>query len=291
MPLLFLAVAGIGPLFWLAHNWWWYGDALEFYRGPYSAVAIQSAQSYPGSGDWAKSWEYYRKAVIWCSGWPLVLLGLAGGLAAVLKRAIWPLLLLLLPPVFYLWSLHSGGTPIFVPDLWPFSYYNTRYGLAAAPLLAFAAAGLVACGPIRLQTMTAVLCVLFGTVYWFAKPNPEEWICWKESQVNSAARRQWTNEAALFLNQHYRGGGILTSFGDLTGVFEQAGIPLRETFHEGNGPYWQAAVTWPDVFLREEWAVAVSGDRVASAVRGRRYRCVKMIEVKGAPAVEIYKRN
>ena len=26
-----------GPLYWLAHNWWMVGDALDFYRGPYSA--------------------------------------------------------------------------------------------------------------------------------------------------------------------------------------------------------------------------------------------------------------
>ena len=36
----FCLVAGLGPLYWLAHNFYIYGDALEFYRGPYSAMAI-----------------------------------------------------------------------------------------------------------------------------------------------------------------------------------------------------------------------------------------------------------
>ena len=50
------------------------------------------------------------------------------------------LLLLALPGAFFVWSMHSGVVPIFMPHLWPHSYYNTRYGLAVLPLLAVAAA-------------------------------------------------------------------------------------------------------------------------------------------------------
>jgi hypothetical protein len=49
----------------------------------------------------------------------------------------WPLALLALPPAFYVWSIHSSGTPLYVPVLWPFSFYNTRYAVAALPLLWF----------------------------------------------------------------------------------------------------------------------------------------------------------
>ena len=45
--------------------------------------------------------------------------------------------------------MHSSGTPIFVPDLWPYSWYNTRYALAALPLAAFAAGALVTLVPAR----------------------------------------------------------------------------------------------------------------------------------------------
>ena len=37
---VFGAVASLGPLYWLAHNYWIFGNALEFYNGPYSAMAI-----------------------------------------------------------------------------------------------------------------------------------------------------------------------------------------------------------------------------------------------------------
>ncbi len=59
---------------------------------------------------------------------------------------------------------------------------------------------------------------------------------------------------------------------------------------------WDAAVARPDLFLREGWAIAFSGDRVATAIlraqrKGPRYRCVDRIEVKGQPVVEIYRRD
>ena len=107
----------------------------------------------------------------------------------------------------------------------------------------------------------------------------------------------WTSEAAEFLRSIYRPrSGIFTTFGDVTGIFQRAGIPLRDTLTWDNWPHWPAAVARPDLFLREEWAVAIGGDPVQSAInraflRGPRYTLQKMIVVKGAPVVEIYRRD
>jgi hypothetical protein len=122
-------------------------------------------------------------------------------------------------------------------------------------------------------------------------------VCWKEAQVNSTARRAWTHEAAVFLAANYRpGSGVIYSFGDLAGVLREAGIPLREGLHQGNHPYWEAAITRPEFFLREEWALAISGDAVATAIlraqrRGPHYELLRRIIVKGAPVIEIYRRQ
>ena len=143
VALLAGAVASVGPLLWLAYNWWYWGDALEFYRGPYSALAIyqrsligSSMGHYRGYHNWLDAWLYYRNAVGAAVGGPVVWLGLAGAVAAIFKRALGPLLLLSMPAAFILASMHSGGTPIFMPHMWPFSYYNTRFGLTALPALA-----------------------------------------------------------------------------------------------------------------------------------------------------------
>jgi hypothetical protein len=301
--LLFGVVASLGPLYWLGHNWWFYGNFFEFYDGPYSARAIyQSALDagmarYPGDHDWSKAWLYFRSAAGLCAGTALVWLGVAGAVVGLVRRTIWPLALLALPPVFYLWSMHSSGTPIFVPHLWPNTYYNTRYGLAALPLLSFAAAALVAVAPARLRALAALAVVGAGAACWVAYPRSEAWICWKESQVNSEGRRAWTRQAAEFLRAHHRPGeGIITAFGNLTGIFREAGIPLRAILHEGNEPHWPAAVARPDLFLWERWAVTISGDKIATAIlrsqrSGPRYDCVKIITAKGQPVIEIYRRT
>ena len=108
-------------------------------------------------------------------------------LAACARRAFWPVLLLILPGVFYLWNMHSVASPIFVPTLWPNTFYNTRYGLAALPLLAIGAAALVAIVPVPLRAAAALLVVAAGLGYWAIHPHPENWITWRESLANSEA--------------------------------------------------------------------------------------------------------
>ena len=74
-------------------------------------------------------------------------------------------------------------------------------------------------------------------------------------------------------------------------------MPLRQALYDGDEPAWMAATTRPDLFLHEEWAVVMSGDTVATAIQqsslktGPRYHLVQTIKVKGAPVIEIYKRD
>ncbi|HYP12966.1 MAG TPA: glycosyltransferase family 39 protein [Bryobacteraceae bacterium] len=305
--LLFGAMASTVPLYWFAHNFYFYGDLLEFYHGQYSAKAIYergvtaSGKRHPFDHNWSQALIYYRAAVVLCVGMPLCLMAVAGCLGALLRRAIWPVVLLAIPPFFYVLSLYAGSAEIFVPALWPHSYYNSRYGLAFLPFAAFCAASLVTFLPARVQTAGTVALLAAAVSIFVAYPRAESWICWKESQVNSKARRAWTQNAAQFLKQNYRNGdGLLFSYGDLAGVFRESGIPIREGLHEGNGAASDAAFVRPDLFLNEGWALAIKGDRVSqlmservtSAVgqKGPRFRLVHEVHVDGAPAIEIFQR-
>jgi len=288
---LFGIIASAGPIWWLAHNGWVYGNALEWLNGPGSPKGIEGAHKHPGDHDWGLAGLYFRTAardVIGAA--PFVIAGL--GLVGVMwRRAFWPCALLLLPPVFYIWSIHSGSIPIHVPELWPHSYYNTRYGLAALPLLAFCAGGLVLCAP-KFRPAAALVVALAAAVPWLISPKPGAWLCWKESQVNSVDRRAWTAEAAAFLAREYRGGGILASSGDVTGIFCRAGIPLRDTLNDGNYPEWSLAVDAPTPLLNEQWAVAQAGDTVSRTVaRSRRYVLWRRIVAGSSPAIEIWRRR
>lgn len=298
---LFCAIAGLGPLAWMAHNWWWWGDALEFYRGEWSARAIyeralrSGMKPAPGDGDWPLAFLYFTSAVRYVCGTALAIFGGLAMAACMRRRLAAPLGLLLLAPLFYVWSLHSAGLPIFLPGLWPNSYYNTRYALAALPALALGSGALVALMPgSRYRGLLMAFAVCLAVLPWALYPRAGNWICWKESEVNSAARRRWTGELAAFLKAHYRGGGIAMSFGDARGALRLAGIPLREAMHEGSGVPWHASLARPELFLRQEWVITLSGGKLASALprgerRGLRYDCRRTIVVEGAPVVQVWR--
>jgi hypothetical protein len=298
--ILFAALAALGPLAWLAHNQYYYSNALEFYNGAYSAAAIYQRQlanggfHYPGDHDWLTAVRYYFAASRWIAGWPLLVLGIAGTLVAVIKRVWWSLLLLLLPLLFYVWSMHSSGTPIFLPDLPPYGWYNTRYAIAVVPFAAFAAGSLVTLVPARFQTRSSIVLAVAILAVWGFRGSSS--ISWKESEINSEARRDWTAQAANFLAREYRpGSGIIFPFGDLTAGLREAGIPLREGLHEGNGVAFDGAMARPDLLLAKvglvEWGLAFSGDPVDIALQKAGYTLQRNIVVKGAPVVRIYHRE
>ena len=294
--LVFGAIASVGPILWLAFNWWVFDNVLEFYNGGASAKAIQRGLPYPGKNDWQLSLMYYGWAVRACAGAPLFFLGGAAGvLAALWKRACWPVLLLTLPGVFYVLNLHSGDSPIHLFHLPPHGIYNTRYGLALLPLLAFGGAALVALAGRRVLAAVAVIGI--SVAPWLITPRPDAWITWKESQYNSVARRAWAKQAADYLEAHYHpGDGVFTSFGDMTAIFRQAGVPLRETLTGDNGPPFTAARLRPDLALWEQWAVVMGGDPVQTAInharrRGPNYDLMQRIIVRDAPVIEIWQRH
>jgi hypothetical protein len=264
---IFAILACCAPLYWIAHNWWETGNALDFYNGPYSPRAIQGSKPYPGYHDWLAAIYYYFKTSQLCAGSTLLLLGAIGTLLAFRNAAMQGVLFLSLTPLFYVWSMHSsGGTPIYIPPLWPFSYYNSRYGIAAVPLCALACGAIVAAIPPG-RKKVALLLPVFAASTWLLHPSPEHWICWKESQVNSIDRRAWTAAATYFMNANYRPGqGILTSTGDVTGIYSRSRIHLSETINIGNGPTWFLDTVRPDLFHPAVWAIMQDGDPLSRSL-------------------------
>lgn len=300
---LFCGIAAICPLYWLAHNQILFGNALEFYNGPYSAIAINQRYvdaggfRYPGDHNLRQGFLQYRTAAALCLGAPLLYAGVLGLAVAVFKRAWWAALLFSTVAIFYVLSLYSGGTPIFVPGLFPNSYYNVRYGLNAMPLACLGIAALVALMPGRWQKAAAVVLVVVAISPWVLYPRGANIALYKESERNSEDRRFWTGAAVKFLEANYhRSDGIFMSFGDLTGIVREAGIPLRDTLHEGNGAAWQAALQRPDIALNEEWALCFTGDKISKALAAPMpsktpYARVFAVESPEKKVVEIWKRT
>jgi hypothetical protein len=284
---VFCLLATLGPLFWLVHNWTLAGDPLAFYRGPYSALAIQGSAPYPGKGYWPRALQFFGYAAFGCAGPGLAIMAVLGLAPALVRRAFWPLLLLLLPGVFYLYSMHSGGTPIFVPLLYSGAYYNVRYGLSVLPLAAVASAAIVAVVPVRMRVLFMALAILAGSVHWLVRPQPENWMVWQEGNKNYAAHRVLEREVEDYLRPRYiRGAGIVTSFGATTAIYRELGIPLGETLTGDNGPVWDAA------FPHQAWAVVLAGDWAESKVKACGcYTLQQSFAVKDAPEIHIYRRT
>ena len=144
---VFTLLAVAGPLLWLWYNQHFYHDPLDFMRGPYSAPAIEKRTSPPGSKHY-RGWHnpgwallfYTRTAQVvaaaWETGFALMAAALAGLWIVVRRRTQRASLLLWMPLAFYVYSIAYGSVPIFIPQLYPHSYYNSRYGMELLPALA-----------------------------------------------------------------------------------------------------------------------------------------------------------
>ncbi len=287
---VFCVLAGSGPLIWLFHNYWQFGDPLYFYRGPWSALAIQGNTSYPGKGKWLQAIQYYFAAGQLIAGLPAMVIGAAGLLLTLQRRAFWPLFLLALPPAFYVLSIHSSGTPIYVPTLWPFSFYNTRYAMAFLPLIALGAAALTR---LHKYVAPAILVAVFAPLLLHPAQRS---VTWREAEQNSRVRRLWTSRATDYLRANARPGNTwFTTFGDVSAIYRTLGIPFRQTLTGDNPIEWSLATTSPQLSLHEDWAVVNSGEEAQSTIdrirlTGPRYELEQRIMVKGARVLEIYRR-
>jgi hypothetical protein len=144
---VFTLLAVAGPVLWLWYNQHFYHDPLDFMRGPYSAPAIEKRTSPPGSKHY-RGWHnagwallfYTRTAQVvasaWETGFAVMAAAVAGLWIALRQRTARASLLLWVPPAFYVYSVAYGSVPIFIPELYPHSYYNARYGMEMLPALA-----------------------------------------------------------------------------------------------------------------------------------------------------------
>jgi hypothetical protein len=144
---IFTLLVVSGPALWLWYNQHFYHDPLDFMRGPYSAPAIEKRTSPPGSKHY-RGWHNPGWAVLfftrtaqvdaaaWETGFAVMAAAVVGLCIAMRKRAERASLLLWVPLAFYVYSVAYGSVPIFIPQLYPHSYYNARYGMEMLPALA-----------------------------------------------------------------------------------------------------------------------------------------------------------
>jgi hypothetical protein len=297
-----------GPVSWLAYNQHFFHDALDFMRGPYSAAAIEKKTSPPGSRHY-RGWHnpawallFYTRtaqvdAAVWETGFAVMAAAIYGLVLAVRRRIGLVAILLWVPLPFYVYSIAYGSVPIFIPQLWPHSYYNARYGMGLLPALAVFAA--LALGRLderwktslplgaRLLQPVAILLVVLSTVGMMYRIP----LVLKEAQVNAVTRVAFEAAMARELKSLPAGVPILMYNSQHIGALQQAGIPLRQTLNEGDYDSWKAALDAPA--RNAAYVVAIAGDPVSQAVAERPEGLTELTVLctSGQPCARFYRSD
>jgi dolichyl-phosphate-mannose-protein mannosyltransferase len=305
--LLFSLIAGAGPVLWVLHNAIRFGNPLEFYNGPYSAQAIYAHQlstsgfRYPTAGSLLLSARYYLEDLKLVIGpWPLELavLGLVAWAAGVGERARRSAALLLVAPLpFYLQSMAHAAVPLYVPTLFPNTYYNLRYGIEMLPGVAILASFLIAPGlhrRVRWALIVGVAGVCFGGAVSMSARGASELAVVKEGELNTPCRSQTEQAMIRFLRANYDGQVVLMTEGKYPCVPPQVGIPFRKTLSEANRRYWLAmrfgAQKWAG------WVIRSKGDSIDQLMRRypeafSDFDLVAKYRFPGEDGVDIYRRR
>ncbi len=308
----FTVLVVAGPLGWLGYNAKFFHDPLDFMRGPYSAGAIlrrttpSGATYYPGWHDPLYALKLYvhtvlTDAVMWSVGYALVAVAVAGLCLTWWRRLPKAATLLWVPLPFYVYSIAYGSVPIFIPALWPHSYYNSRYGMALLPALALFGGLAVAAAETwvrehessgwklaaRLMQPLMLMLVALNTVMMMHVVP----LVLKEAQVNASTRMPFEKALADTLSGLPPGSTVLMSSSDHIGAIERAGIPLRQTVNEGDYVEWPPAMLDPS--RAAAYVIAVQGDPVDAAVKAHPEGLMELSIVcsTGQPCARVYKSD
>lgn len=304
---LFAAIAGAGPVLWFVHNAFRFGNALEFYNGPHSARAIYAHQiattafRYPTDGSLFLSARYYLADLALVIGaWPLEL--------AVLGLLLWAVdgrerarraaaLLFLVPLPFYLHSMAFAAVPLYVPTLFPYTYYNLRYGLEMLPAAAIFPSFLISSRlrpKIRLALAAVFVALVLVQAISIVSKGPAEIPLAKEGVLNTPCRSKTQQAVIEFLRNRYDGQPVLAAAGKWPCVMPAVGIPFRKTLSESNREYWAELRTRPERLV--EWIVRGEGDAVDELMRAypeafRNFDLLESQRFPGEGGVEIFRRH
>ncbi len=301
------------PMAWFAYNAAAFGDWLYFLRGPYSAKAIEIRTSVPGfppHPGWHNPWVallFYIKAAeldMAALAWGNVLLvlslfGVAWASINPRHRNVAWASLLALPIPFYAYSVTYGSLPIFLPDWWPHTWYNLRYGIELLPAIAlalgfaaqFAIDALVPreLKPLGSRYMTGALFVLVALNA--AQMLRERPLVYVEGTKNIEAHRPYELEIppALRALLADRPGGVLLMITSTDPqIVALTGIPLRQTINESDLLLYRDALAAPAAHA--SFVLAFDGDEVDRAIRARPQglTAVRRFSAPGQPPATLY---
>ena len=281
---------------WLVYNWAYFGDALEFQRGVWSAQTQQAAMgALPTKGDLLQSVTTYSGAAVLSAGAVLFGLGLLGipFLVRRLPQSAATLLLLTVLP-FNILTLLGGQSAIELPWGAHPGILNLRYGLMVLPGMAaavtFAAAGLGGRGPRwRMGTQLAALAGVIAQLALFGAHWPASVGALREGlAIRDGDRRQ--QAASDWLAGHYDGGRILVD--EVVNVSPRTRIALRDRIYTWTWQLGGNALTEPESAV--DWVLVDrrhADGKVLGAIDGREVFQNRFDRAFAQDGLEIWRRR
>src|SRR5664280_665007 len=295
----FFLLCALVPTLWLIYNYLLSRQPMDFANGPYSAKAIAQrttpvgAPPYPGKDHPVTAALYFLKAAklnMADGHWQFFLMAaVLLGCAAILHtlRGGWIWLVFWAPLAFYSLSIAYGSVPIFLPEWWPFSYYNVRYGLELIPAFAVSLA-MMAAIPQRwkIALPIAVVALVAGgyALSWRATP-----ICLREARANGKARMSLDTTVARYISKMPENSTILMETGSYVGALQIAGRHLDHVIWEGIFWQWQGALNQPA--QDADYLIAFDDDEVSKAahLHPEGLQSMVILHVEGQPPATLYR--
>ena len=304
--LAFTLLTIAGPLLWFEYNHVYGHDWLDFMRGPYSAKEIDRRTSPPGShhyfGWHDPAWSlmlYARTAQVDAAAWETGWLVAAASLWSLWK--LWKskldraTLLLWLPLPFYVYSVSYGSVPIFIPQIYPHSFYNSRYGMEMLPafaiFLAYAlyllAAILKTKQPLIARLMQPVSLMLLALNLLFMLHSIP--LVLKEAMVNSRGRLAVETPLAEAIASVPKGEPIMLDNSEYVGALQTAGVPLKQTI--GPSDYYRWRDGMKDPAHAAAMVIMVDGDALSKQLGAHPAGLIEdsIICSTNKPCVHIYR--
>jgi hypothetical protein len=322
---IFTVMCLAGPLAWFWYNRHFEHDWLDFIRGPYSAEAIDRKTSPPGHyREWHNPWrtlKFYTRcaqvdAAAWETGWALMAAALYGtwvswrrsrtSLLTSQNREVGhtipagerAALLLWLPLPFYIYAVAYGSVPIFIPQLYPHSYYNTRYGMELLPALAVY--GAMAAERLEVwlrgessgwgklaarfwQPAVLLLCVANCMAMMYEVP-----LVLKEAMVNSTRRVSLEKQIAFVLRSMPADEPVMMALRAHVGAVQMSGRTLMSMVSENDSDSFDKALADPADNVA--FVIAIEGDAVAQAEAAHPQGLQELYVVctTGQPCAKVY---
>jgi len=265
--LLFLTLASLGVILWLLWNLMIFGDPLYFAFGPFSAKSQQDLLLSEGrlqtKGNFIYSYFLYFLTVMYNLGVVTTILALVGGIylytsKIINKNSKLVLTLLFVPFIFNVVSLYFGHSVIHLPKIFPYTWFNDRYGLmilpAAAVFLGFLAKKrsyvfYLLCGLVMLQNINMYLTNDIITI---------------QDGVRGASG-EYLDEASGWISKNVDDGLVLVAASSNDSLLFTSGLRLKQFITEGARIYWNESLEDPTKHAK--WIIMHKGDLVEKSMR------------------------